>query len=264
MSLGTVLDCHDLPISVEWTVPFGPTFFHLGVHNIPAKSATELMDQMSALTRSRSTLHLRSLLEALSRPQESLVVFNHPCWDESGVGQQTHDEWAARFATEYGAYLHAFEINGLRRWAENRRALQMARDFEKPVISGGDRHTLEPNAILDLTNASSFAEYVAQVRAGHTDVLIMRQYRDPFQLRILQGLHELMQTHKNHGRGWQHWSDRVFYRCDDGIVRSMSTLFANHVPVSVQIFVKGLSMMRHPSVRRTFRYAFSPGEELVL
>lgn len=264
MSLRVLDECSHLPISVEWTVPFGPTFFHLGVHNIPSESVRELMDQMRVLTVSRSTLNLQSLLEALSRPPESLVVFNHPCWDESGIGQEGHDEWAARFASQYRPYLHAFEINGLRPWPENRKALQMAQDFGKPIISGGDRHALEPNAILDLTNASTFGEYVEQVRSGHTDLLLTRQYRDPFQLRILQGLDEIMQDHDNHGRGWRRWSDRVFYRCDDGIVRSMTALFANHVPGSVQIFIKGLSLMRNHSVRQTFRYAFSQEKELAL
>ena len=32
-------ECRPVPVSVEWTVPFGGTFFHLGVHNLPVENA---------------------------------------------------------------------------------------------------------------------------------------------------------------------------------------------------------------------------------
>ena len=38
-SLAVVGGLGPIPVSVEWTVPFGPTFFHLGVHNLPLPSA---------------------------------------------------------------------------------------------------------------------------------------------------------------------------------------------------------------------------------
>ena len=39
-----VLDeCRNTPVSVEWTVPAGGTFVHLGVHNLPVESARTVM-----------------------------------------------------------------------------------------------------------------------------------------------------------------------------------------------------------------------------
>ena len=38
------------PISVEWTVPFRRTFFHVGVHNMPGSEATAMMREMRELT----------------------------------------------------------------------------------------------------------------------------------------------------------------------------------------------------------------------
>ena len=53
-----------------------------------------------------------------------------------------------------------------------------------PLISGGDRHGLEPNAIVNLTNAGSFSEFVAEVREDKiSDVLFMNQCREPIRLR---------------------------------------------------------------------------------
>lgn len=263
-SLRVLEECRHLPISVEWTVPFGPTFFHLGVHNLPPESSRELMAAMAEFTASRKTNNLASLLQSLTSHRDLLLIFNHPCWDESAIGQQQHLQWATHFAGQYSEFLHAFELNGLRPWSENRQVLQFAQDLNKPIVSGGDRHALEPNTILDLTDATCFAEYVQQVRSGHTDILLTNQYREPFQLRIVQQLEDIMKDHESHGRGWRRWSDRVFYRCDDGVVRSMTTLFSDHVPGAIQIFVKGLALIRHRSVRQTFRYAFPRREELAL
>jgi hypothetical protein len=40
-----------VPVSVEWIIPFGPSFFHLGVHNLPRGEARWWMDALAAYTR---------------------------------------------------------------------------------------------------------------------------------------------------------------------------------------------------------------------
>lgn len=264
LSLRVLEECRELPVSVEWTVPYGPTFFHLGIHNLPACSARERMLELAHFTTQRRTPDAAPLLESLSQMKDALIVFNHPCWDESGIGREQHVKWAAEFGRKHSAFLHALELNGLRPWAENREVFKMAQALGKPVISGGDRHALEPNAVLDLTNAATFSEFVEQVRAGRTEVLVTDQYREPFALRILQSLEEILQDHENHGRGWKKWSDRVFYRCDDGVVRSLTALFANGVPRAVEFFVGAVHTIRRHSMRQTFRLAFPRRQELAL
>ncbi len=264
LSLRVLDECRAIPISVEWTVPYGPTFFHLGIHNLASNSARDLMRELAEFTAEQRTRDLAFLLDALAATKDVLIVFNHPCWDEKGIGREPHVRLASHFAQKYRPFLHALELNGLRPWAENCDVLRMARELGRPLISGGDRHALEPNTILDLTNAATFAGFVEQVRAGHTHVLITDQYREPYKLRILQNLEEILQDHESHGRGWQRWSDRVFYECDDGIVRSLTTLFANRVPRSVQFFVRAIDVIRRYSMRQTFRLAFPKRQELVL
>ena len=39
-----------VPVSTEWTVPFGPTFFHLGLHNLPAEQASGIMWELARFT----------------------------------------------------------------------------------------------------------------------------------------------------------------------------------------------------------------------
>jgi hypothetical protein len=95
-------------------------------------------------------------------------------------------------------------------------------------------------------------------------VLVTDQYREPFALRILQSLEEILQDHEGHGRGWRRWSDRVFYRCDDGFARPLTKLFANGVPCAVEFFVRTVHMIRRYSMRQTFRLAFPRRQELAL
>jgi hypothetical protein len=40
-------------------------------------------------------------------------------------------------------------------------------------------------ACLNFTNAKSFGEFASEIRAGHSTVLFMPQYREPMALRIL-------------------------------------------------------------------------------
>ncbi|MFL6464750.1 MAG: hypothetical protein ACJ73N_10125 [Bryobacteraceae bacterium] len=261
LGLRVIDECRHVPVSVEWAVPYGPTSFHLGVHNLQPHLARQLMAELKSLTELRHTMKIAGLLQTLDDSSETLIVFNHPCWDENRIGQEQHMEWATQFVRQYGNSLHALELNGLRPWAENRQVLQMASELNKPVISGGDRHALEPNTMLDLTNAATFPEFVEQVRSGWTNVLVTDQYREPFGLRILRNIEEIMQDYANHRRGWRQWSDRVFYHCDDGVVRSLTALFCNRVPGAVRLFVHGISLLQCSRLRQKFRFAFPRRQE---
>jgi len=185
-----------------------------------------------------------------------LIVFNHPCWDECEVGRSRHTDAARRFVANYGGFIHAFEVNGLRPWAENRMVVDFARECGKPLISGGDRHALEPNTVLNLTNAETFEEFATEVRDGRSSVLVTTQYAEPFALRILHNIEQILAEHEAHGMGWRRWSDRVFYACDDGVVRSLTELWGNDGPMAVQTFVRGVQILHQPLLRGAFRTMF--------
>src|SRR5258707_514830 len=46
--LRTVPEMAQTPVSLEWSVPFAGTIFHLGVHNLPAGQAQAIMDDLAA------------------------------------------------------------------------------------------------------------------------------------------------------------------------------------------------------------------------
>ncbi len=242
MTAGTLLS--DAPISVEWTVPFRGTFFHLGIHNVPSQAACYWMNQMEEFTDYPSEPRLRELLELFKSPADTLVVLNHPVWDEKGIGQQAHGLFLSEFLAQHRSALHALELNGLRPWRENSDVIDLARTVDLPVISGGDRHAREPNACLNLSNAATFGEFVEEVRRdGRSEVLFMPQYREPFKLRIIKSMCEVMRDDPEHGKGWTRWSDRVFYLCDDGVERSLSELWATKIPAVVNQFVALMSLV---------------------
>jgi hypothetical protein len=258
LSLRVMDGCRDFPVSTEWTVPYGNTFFHIGVHNIPAAQAQQFMFRMESITRSQSRETLADVLHDLDRCREALIVFNHPYWDESVIGREWHRTLASQFSTRYRGLIHAFEINGLRPWDENRSVLALAHAEGKPAISGGDRHALEPNTVLNLTNAATFAEFAAEIRSGISEVLITPQYLEPLVIRVLQAMEEILAERESHGLGWRRWSDRAFYECDDGKVRSLTSLFADRTPLAVRIFTGGVALYRRLSLRNVLRSAFFP------
>src|SRR5438105_3527072 len=78
---------------------------------------------------------LAVLLEALHANADTLIVLNHPFWDEQGVGTPIHNGALLDFLSAYCPWIHAIEINGLRPWEENRSAMRLAEDWSKPSVA---------------------------------------------------------------------------------------------------------------------------------
>jgi len=215
----------NIPVSVEWSVPFRNTVFHLGVHNLPPSLARAIMDRLKAFTARPLERELQSILAALDREPGTLIVFNHPLWDETGIGQEQHRLAAIALLSRYGKYLHAIELNGLRPWSENSSAVRLACDWDKPVISGGDRHMTEPNATLNLTNAESFADFAGEIRGGYSEVLVTPHYRTLHGVRMCRNVADFFRNYENHQLGWVHWTNRVFCTLGDGSTASFSQMW---------------------------------------
>jgi hypothetical protein len=113
-------------VSLEWTVPYGPACFHLGVHNLPRAKARELTTELLAFTASPDEGQLPELLAMLDRIPEVLLVLNHPFWEMEPIGHAALHEMVHSFFRSYGRYIHALEVSGLRPWPENQQVLQMA------------------------------------------------------------------------------------------------------------------------------------------
>jgi hypothetical protein len=245
------------PVSTEWTIPFEPTFFHLGVHNIPAMEAPALMQEMRAHTANPRPELLAGILDELNKYPDVLLVLNHPLWDEKGIGAAKHAQVLERFLERHGTAFHALEVNGLRSWHENRDVLRLGRQIGLPVVAGGDRHGREPNAILNLSRASTFPEFVDEVRNRRFSHLVfMPQYHEPLRMRVLQTMVDIVRDYPENLKGRRSWSDRVFYREPGSTTPiAMAAIWNGNGPKIIQQFIVAMRLLEWRGIRSALRLA---------
>jgi len=221
----------ELPISLEWTVPFGGGMFHVGAHNLPVESSNEIMAALAQYTALPRESDLDGLFSMLSASPSTLVVLNHPMWDITFVGTQMHVSLLETLVARHGQHIHALEVNGYRAWHENERTIQFADTHGFPVVSGGDRHGCAPNSPLNLTNAETFAEFAAEIREDkRSEVLLMPEYKERLGLRMLESMGDILRYYPQFAKGRQRWTDRIFIHQQDGVTRPLSQIWPNGGP----------------------------------
>jgi hypothetical protein len=230
----------------------------LGVHNIASECALEAFEAMQDYTQRETQAELGDLLRSLHSNPSTLIVLNHPLWDEEHLGQERHRQAVETLLRLHGEAIDALEMNGLRPYAENLLVAEMAEAWGKPLVSGGDRHTFEPNVLLNVTNQGTMEEFVAEVRDGYSEILITSQYRRPLMWRMLDAVLDAVADHELHGLGWKKWNQRVFYHCDDGIVRSFDQIWGDRSPALVQAFTALARALHGSWVQKSLRQGF-PG-----
>ncbi len=267
MLLRTVPSARQIPVSVEWSAPYGGAqSFHLGVHNLPSARAAEWMATLEDFTAHPSDARLTEILAALHREPNVLVVFNHPMWDLYLIGKEKHQFLVGEFLQKNGAFVHALELNGLLNWDENRAVRRLAEKWNMLLLSGGDRHGVEPNANVNLTNATTFTEFVHEVRREkRSNVLFLEQYAEPWKHRILQSTIDAIRHYPDFPQGSRSWDDRVFHPDAKGVVRPLSELWPKGSPP--RLIGAGLALvqaMGQGLVAGGLRLAWSDSDQLRL
>lgn len=268
MLLRTVAVSRHIPVSVEWTVPFGETAFHLGIHNLPSAQGTAWMERMAAFTampaETRPPKLLTEMLAELDELPGVLIIFNHPLWDLYRVGMEKHHVLVNEFLAVNGQYVHALELNGLRDWKENRETTTLAGKWNQLVISGGDRHGIEPNANVNLTRANNFNEFVHEVRRERVShVLFMPQYSEPWKLRILQSTLAAIRNYPDFPEGSRMWDERVFHPDADGVTQPLTQLWSEgHAPVICHAVLTLVRMMGAGPVSSGLKLAWNNRGEM--
>lgn len=251
-----------VPVSVEWTVPYRDTYFHVGIHNLPLRTAAASMADMARFTAQPDVRILPELLRAFYAEPGCLIILHHPYWDQPRNGADLHDAHLERFMDEFRNWIHALEINGMRDWRENQRTIALSKHHGIPLMSGGDRHGREPNAVLNLTRETTFAVFADEVRAGVSRVVLMPQYRKPLALRIIENFADIVSEAPGHGLGWRIWTDRVVCPCNDGGVRSRRELCGAKPPFSLRFFTAASHMLSHPFIKPALEWAMPQTKEL--
>jgi len=266
MLLRSVHSARLIPVSVEWSAPYGAQSFHLGVHNLPGAKAAEWMGILADYTAHPSDERLTEILIELNAEPGVLVVFNHPMWDLYLVGREKHAFLVNEFLQKNGAWLHALELNGLRHWDENREVRRLSEKWNMLLISGGDRHGVEPNANINLTNATSFTEFVQEIRVEKkSNVLFMPQYAEPWKHRILQSAIDAVRHYPEFPQGSRTWDERVYHPDANGVPRPLSELWPDGSAPWVMTWCIGLvQLMGRGLVSGGLRMAWSESHQLGL
>lgn len=240
------------PISLEWTVPFEEGFFHVGVHNLPPDNAESISSLLIEHTRSEGAAfdraRLNDLFEMLNDLPDVLVILNHPIWDIEMIGQEAHERLLGRFMAEHSGWIHAIEINGFRDWKENEAAAELAESLGLPAVSGGDRHCLQPNTMINTTDAASFSEFAHEVRyEGFSRITVMPEYSQPLPCRQLRSIRQILGYYEYFPPGRRHWSDRVYLDHHDGNgLRTLSDSWHGRTPRwTIPVFLS-LQLLTHP------------------
>ncbi len=267
MLLRTVPSARQIPVSVEWSAPYaGMQSFHLGVHNLPSARATEWMATLAEYTANPSDARLTEILVALNQEPNVLLVFNHPMWDLYLIGKEKHQFLVNEFLQKNGAHFHALELNGLRTWEENRAVRRLAEKWNMLLISGGDRHGVEPNANINLTNAATFTEFVHEVRREKkSHVLFMPQYAEPWKHRILQSTIDAIRHYPEFPQGSRNWDERVYHPDASGAVRPLRELWpSGAAPRVMRWTIAMVQLLGLGLVSGGLRMAWSESDQLRL
>ena len=267
MLLRTVPSARAIPVSVEWSAPYGGVqSFHLGIHNLPSARAADWMRVLEDFTARPSDGELTQILAALHQEPNVLVVFNHPMWDLYLVGQEKHEFLVNEFIQKNGTWMHALELNGLRHWDENRAVRQLAAQWNMLLISGGDRHGVEPNANINLTDATSFTEFVHEIRREKkSNVLFMPQYAEPWKHRILQSTMDAIRHYPEFPQGSRTWDERVYHPDAQGVVRPLTEIWPKgRAPRAVGWTIAMVAMLGMGPVSGGLRIAWSDSQKLRL
>jgi hypothetical protein len=185
-------------------------------------------------------------------------------WDLFLIGKEKHEFLVNEFLLKNGNYLHAMELNGLRHWEENRSVRFLAEKWNMLLISGGDRHGVEPNANVNLTNAATFTEFVHEVRREkRSNILFMPQYAQPWKHRLLESTLDAIRTYPEFPQGSRTWDERVYHPDANGAVRPLSEIWPNGAaPRAMRWMIAMVMLMGSAPVSSGLRMAWSDSQQL--
>jgi hypothetical protein len=255
--LRVVEETSQIPLALEWSVPFEGAVFHLGVHNLPSSRAQAIVADLGEYTRDQSARQLSDLLAMLHQCPEVLLIFNHPLWDLSGMGRQRHAHVLGRFLENNVRFLDAFELNATRSRSENNGVIELAGLWRRLLISGGDRHGCEPSGAVNLTRAETFSEFVREIRVEHrSHVLFMPQYAEPLGIRTTQAVLDVIRDYPGYSPGCRRWDDRVFHPDQSAAGEQRISAMWKAPPAFIERIFWVMRVMENATVRRALGQIF--------
>ncbi len=145
----------------EVSFKFHQHIFHLGLLGFQETSQEAQHAELQRAARTGTPDDLFDLLRTL----DCLVILNHPLLPAAGIGhgRPPTEELLRRYASA----IHALEYNGMRSLEENDRVIALARSIGKPLVGGGDSHSLTPSsAVSGCEGTDGFAGFFDEIKSG--------------------------------------------------------------------------------------------------
>jgi hypothetical protein len=125
---------------------------------------------------------------------------------------------------------------------------------------------VEPNANINLTNATSFTEFVHEIRRERmSNVLFMPQYANPWKHRLLQSTIDAIRNYPEFPQGSRNWDERAYHPDANGVVRPLSELWPKgSAPLALRGIIAMIQLLGRGPVASGLRVAWSESEQLRL
>ena len=150
-------------------------------------------------------------------------------------------------------------MNGTRSTKENNRVKEPADRWQRPVVSGGDRHGCAPSGALNVTSAETFCEFVNEIRQEQrSHVLLMPPYAEPVSVRTTRTLLDVIRNYPEYPQGSRRWDDRIFHPGENGGPdRPISALW-EAPPAFLEHILSCVRLLEHAAVQRALARMFRP------
>ena len=126
-------------------------------------------------------------------------------------------------------------------------------------VTGRSIPCCEPNAVLNLTCATTFAEFASEIReGGESHILAMPQYERSRRIRLIETMWDILREYPGGSRRF--WFDRVFYQQDDGTVCPLSACWEVRPPRIIRTFLGIMKTLESSNLRPILHAAFEKGE----
>jgi hypothetical protein len=160
-------------IAEELSLRFEGHLFHLGIVGLDQATVGEIHRSIQSAAGEARYDDLFEILHASG----CLLILNHPLvhWNGRGI----EDIPVGNLLRRYGWAVDAIEFNGMRGVEENAHVLELAREWRKPVVGGGDSHLLVPASALCVSQSSCMRDFIAEVKSGRSVPLIKPDYWAP-------------------------------------------------------------------------------------
>jgi hypothetical protein len=142
----------------------------------------------------------------------------------------------------------------------------MAQQWNMVLISGGDRHGVEPNANINLTDATNFTEFVHEIRRQRrSNVLFMPQYAEPWKHRLLRSTLDAIRDYPDFPQGSRTWDERAYHPDSNGVVRPLKEIWPKgRMPLTIGWTIRMVQMLGAGPVSTGLRLAWSDSSQLRL